>query len=286
MTPDTFRAAEPAAGRDFDVDEVNARLLQRVKLVHGADGANDGDVALANPFPTRGMLWTGAAWVPAPGDAANGADVDVTRSVLPTGAARQVDVEGVRDRLPATFDGGGVRVTPQGTVAVDSELPAAAALSDALANPTAPLVGGAKLTLNATTGQWQRDYGDSGSVELLADMVRSGTTSAPTQTTPGARGVYITIALTALDPGLTLTPSIRASSDVPTNWVAHRAFSGITSTGNYVVLLYPGVAELDNGGSGTISDARSAVLPRDWLLRILASGAGNYTMRATAKLLS
>jgi hypothetical protein len=35
----------------------------------------------------RAQVWTGSAWVAAPGDAANGLDVDVTRSALPTGAA-------------------------------------------------------------------------------------------------------------------------------------------------------------------------------------------------------
>lgn len=60
------------------------------------------------------------------GDATNGLDVDVTRV--------------------------------QGSVTVDSELPAAAALADAATNPTTPMVGAGALLFNGTT--WDRMRGD------------------------------------------------------------------------------------------------------------------------------
>ena len=55
------------------------------------------------------------------------------------------------------------------TVAVDTELPAAAALADAAANPTAPIVGGANLVYNGTT--WDRARGDT-SNGLDVDVTR------------------------------------------------------------------------------------------------------------------
>lgn len=87
--------------------------------------------AAANPtVPTVGaanLLYNGATWDRVRGDTANGLDVDVTRV--------------------------------SGTVTVDSELPAAAALADAAANPTVPTVGAANLLYNGAT--WDRIRGDT-----------------------------------------------------------------------------------------------------------------------------
>lgn len=53
----------------------------------------------------RAQVWNGSAWVNAPGDAANGLDVDVTRSVLPTGASTEATLAGVKtgtDKIPSS----------------------------------------------------------------------------------------------------------------------------------------------------------------------------------------
>ena len=82
----------------------------------------------ANTVLRERMQIAGAAATAIAGcDATNGLDVDVTR------------------------------VT--GTVTVDSELPAAAALADAAANPTTPMAGAALLEFNGTT--WDRARGDT-----------------------------------------------------------------------------------------------------------------------------
>ena len=36
----------------FDSDDIGGKHYARIKLIHGADGTNAGDVALANPLPT------------------------------------------------------------------------------------------------------------------------------------------------------------------------------------------------------------------------------------------
>ena len=41
----------PGTGADIAVDDIGGRKFQRVKLIHGADGVNDGDVSAANPLP-------------------------------------------------------------------------------------------------------------------------------------------------------------------------------------------------------------------------------------------
>lgn len=43
----------PGSGATIAADDVGGALLQRVKIVHGADGVNDGDVASTNPMPTQ-----------------------------------------------------------------------------------------------------------------------------------------------------------------------------------------------------------------------------------------
>lgn len=39
------------SGKTIAGDEITSAIYQRIKLIHGADGTNDGDVSSANPFP-------------------------------------------------------------------------------------------------------------------------------------------------------------------------------------------------------------------------------------------
>lgn len=43
----------PGSGATIAADDVGGALLQRVKIVQGIDGVNDGDVAATNPMPTQ-----------------------------------------------------------------------------------------------------------------------------------------------------------------------------------------------------------------------------------------
>ena len=43
----------PGAGAPVATDEIAGTHFQRVKVIHGVDGVNDGDVAKTNPLPTR-----------------------------------------------------------------------------------------------------------------------------------------------------------------------------------------------------------------------------------------
>ena len=46
-------AITPGSGATAAADDIGGVLFQRVKLVQGADGVNDGDVAASNPLPTQ-----------------------------------------------------------------------------------------------------------------------------------------------------------------------------------------------------------------------------------------
>lgn len=120
--------------------------------------------AFANPTAggvgAFGMVWNGVTWDRAPGDATNGLLVDL-------GANNDVVVSGT-----VTADAG------SGTFTVDSELPAAAALADNAANPTAPAVGAFGMVWDGAT--WDRAPGTAADgllVNLGAnnDVVVSGT---------------------------------------------------------------------------------------------------------------
>lgn len=52
-----------SGGDSCAADDIAGIKFQRIKLVHGADGVNDGDVSTANPLPTRLYFGTVAASV-------------------------------------------------------------------------------------------------------------------------------------------------------------------------------------------------------------------------------
>lgn len=45
----------PGTGATIAADDIGGNLFQRVKLIHGADGVNDGDVSALNGFPVQGV---------------------------------------------------------------------------------------------------------------------------------------------------------------------------------------------------------------------------------------
>jgi hypothetical protein len=53
---DTFVTNAGSGGNTFASDDISSVHYPRIKLVHGADGTNDGDVARANPLPAQVYL--------------------------------------------------------------------------------------------------------------------------------------------------------------------------------------------------------------------------------------
>ncbi len=60
-----------SGGDVYGSDDISSVKYQRVKLIHGVDGTNDGDVATTNPLPVRRPLVYGSkttiTWSGAPG---------------------------------------------------------------------------------------------------------------------------------------------------------------------------------------------------------------------------
>jgi hypothetical protein len=107
-------------------DEIGAAKYQRVKLIHGADGVNDGDVSTANGFPVQILSvvpGTGATSLGKAEDAAHAsADVGVMALAVRTGTpANRSGADG--DYEPLQISAG--RLWASATI--DAALPAGAA---------------------------------------------------------------------------------------------------------------------------------------------------------------
>jgi hypothetical protein len=115
-------------------DDIAGVKYQRVKLVIGADGVNDGDVSSSNALPVSD----------------NGSSLTVDGTVTANAGTGSFTVaQATAANLNATVVGTGTFA-----VQADTELPAAAALADGASNPTTPTVGSAGLVFNGTT--WDR----------------------------------------------------------------------------------------------------------------------------------
>lgn len=264
----------PGGSEQIATDTVGTEKFQRVKWVIGAEGE-----AIA-----------------VPGDAANGIDVDVTRSALPTGAAtaaKQDTLQTRADLLATESKLEAVRAllagaTPAGTNnigdvdvltlpalpaganaigSVDTELPAAAVLGDGRVNPTAPVVEAANMVFNGTA--WDRIRGNTLFATALAAADRTVTTSSPVIENYGGAGIYIKLAITTTGTG-TLTVAVREGP----YQLGGSLFGAVTANSSF--MFYPGVEKFVTGGA----QALSLVLPRQFQLRVAHSDASiwNYSL--------
>ena len=183
-----------------------------------------------------GMLWDGATWDRAAGTSADGAlvnlgannDVTVTGTVtidseLPAAAAladntANPTVPGVGafglvwdgatwDRAPGTSADGTLvnlgannDVTVTGTVTVDTEMPAAAALADNASNPTAPAVGAFGMVWDGAT--WDRQPGTSADGALVNLGVNNDVTVTGTVTVDSELPAAATLADNTANPSV------------------------------------------------------------------------------------
>ena len=148
---------------------------------------------------------------------------------------------------------------------VDTELPAAAALADAAANPTTPLAGACDHEFNGTT--WDRRRGNT-EATVFTSAARTTTTNSADLTNYSARGVRLTLDITAASGVVpTLDVKIQAKDTLSGAYVdiAGAVFTQKTATGTDELVIYPGIAE-------TANESVSDIIPRAW--RAVATIAG------------
>lgn len=153
-----------------------------------------------------GYGWNGATWDRLRSSIAGGLEVELTNAEIVVSGILNVNVQGndsdavaeladnvldtnsylmghngtTWDRLVSSIAQGlEVDVTQvQGTVTVDSELPAASALADDMANPTTPLIGAANMVWDVANSDWDRSPGsdsrDDSHVAALNEVLPVG----------------------------------------------------------------------------------------------------------------
>ncbi len=104
------------AERVVATDEISGKSYQRVKLIHGADGVNAGDVATANPLP---VVQTGTPALPTGSATAARQDTEIGHLATISTAVQLIDnpvatIGGVPLQRVAVFDAMGAQVTSFG----------------------------------------------------------------------------------------------------------------------------------------------------------------------------
>lgn len=203
--------------------------------------------------------------VNAPGDAANGLDVDVTRlPSLPAGA-NTIGAVTLAAALPAGANAIG---------SVDTELPAAAALADGQAIPTTPKVGAVMMGSNgATLDLWRMNQ----FVTLLASAARTTTTVTANQTNRNHRGVLLHLQVSVFGGG-SLTVKIIIPGDIE----IFRS-SAFAATGQWVLFCYPGATE--TWASPNI-EGTALPLPQLWKVEVTHATGDSITYALTAHLIN
>jgi hypothetical protein len=194
---------------------------------------------------------------------------------LSDGAAALIGQKAMAASLPV------VVASDQGNVPVDNtELPAAAALADATANPTTTLLESLNGLFNGTSwdrarGNYDTTTGDSGT--------KTVTFAGATQTNYNALGAFILVKCgTVSGTSPTLSCQLQWSYDGGTNWLnVGAALANLTATNNTgAIVVYPSnvsqaagatPANLTTGATATA--ALNLSLPRTWRI--------NYTIGGT-----
>lgn len=116
---------------------------------------------------------------------------------------------------------------------------AAVLLSDALANPTAPLIGAGALIWDRYNGQWVRQTIND-MPRILASAARTAGVSTSVQPNRGYQGVFVIVNVTVLGAATTLTPHIIAIDGTSSVTRELITITGIAATGTYGYMVFPG----------------------------------------------
>lgn len=143
-----------------------------------------------------------------------------------------------------------------GTIIVDSELSASAALADGMANPTTAPVGAELLGFNGAS--WDR-FRNNANVTVDTSSAKAATGNGATAVNFNAAGAKVFVHVTAVS-GTTPTMVVKLQeSHNGTDWVDIPGANtvSITANGVYVLTLYPGVPAVAN-------QSIPLPLPRTW----------------------
>lgn len=161
------------------------------------------------------------------------------------------------------------------TVTVDTELPAAGALSDALSNPTSPLVGSCELLWDSANSQWLRRPAMCAGT-LLTSASRSATVNSASQTNRGCKGVIAWLNISVFNGGTGMDMTIEGQDPVSGNW------SDLANMTNRSGTVRPHTLELCPGSGSASTPSLYGVraeghLPDVWRVKITHATATAHT---------
>ena len=181
-----------SGGDVIATDDIGGVKYQRIKLVHGIDGVNDGDVSSANPLPTF-IIDTSKApinfWANGAASGATGVEtaISMTKSPTPGGAtsaaASFVVTSGKRFRITAiVFATRGNNTATAQVTTFNLRVNTAGAVTT-----TSPIWFSARSATPATANAWDRTavftFTDAGPEVLGDGTLQIGVTAASTFTT-------------------------------------------------------------------------------------------------------
>lgn len=151
------------------------------------------------------------------------------------------------------------------TTATVTGYPTAAASADALANPTVTKLDATNLVFNGTT--WDRQRGMSTALTTGDTGAKTATGNGATITNVGNKGVQILVnmgAVTGTSP--TAVFKVQGSTDAGTTWydIPGATTAAITATGQYGIMIYPGIAVTAGVATTGTTATANMVIPRTW----------------------
>lgn len=170
-------------------------------------------------------------------------------------------------------------VTLGASPVVDTELPAAAAMADGIANATTPQIGASVNGFNGTT--WDR-FRNNANIAVDTSSARTASGTGVTGVNYNWKGMHLCLKVTAVS-GTTPTMTVRLqrSDDGGTTWIdwdtTNLQTASISTTGTYWLTVYPGIATAANA-------SRNDILPRTWRCAWTIGGTTpSFTFTTTAQ---
>ena len=121
--------------------------------------------------------------------------------------------------------------------------------------------------------------GGNTEVTLLASAARTASTSSSDQTNFGARGVIITLDVTAISATPSITLAVEHKDSVASNYEKLLDATAVTATGTHTYIVYPGA---DTTAREDVVEASGWPIGRTWRVTVTHADADSITYSVAA----
>lgn len=175
-----------------------------------------------------------------------------------------------------------VRIDPTGTTTqpVDTELPAAAVMTDTMANPTTPWIGAFQAQWDPENSQWTRQRGNT-RVTLLASSARTATADSAAVLTYNYRRFALIVNVTANTGAISIKPTLQIQDHISGNWFTVWTGPNINSQSTFAYYFADGASQ------GDWSQIRAFGIPGAVMrLEMLSNNGNSATYSASGHLMN